>query len=160
MSSKKIASERGRKALEKKLKEKDREIGELKNSMKYLQAEFENFRKGAERAKADFEKRANRELIKELLVFIDDLERSVGKTKDKETRSGIEMVLKNVTGLLERKGLRRIEALGKKFDPYYHEAVLTGKSDMPEGTVIEEMQTGYLLNSEVIRHSKVKVAKN
>ncbi len=56
--------------------------------------------------------------------------------------------------------MKRIECLGKKFDPYYHEAVLKEKSDKEDGTIIDELQKGYLLHSNVLRYAKVKVADN
>ena len=130
---------------------------ELESRLKYLQADFENYRKNLDKEKAEFEKSANESLVRELLAVIDDFERVLQNAK--EDKPGLEMVFRNFTGILEKKGLKKIEALGKPFDPYYHEAMISEKSDRPEGTILEELQNGYMLNSKVIRHSKVKVAK-
>ena len=72
----------------------------------------------------------------------------------------IEIIYKQLWNLLSQKGLSKIEALGKQFTPYLHEALLQEKSEKEEGTVIEELQTGYMLKSLVIRTTKVKVATN
>jgi len=146
--------------LERKLAEKDNEIAELKNRMKYMQADFENYKKHIDREKAEFEKGANEGLINELLVIVDDLERATEKIKNKTTKKGIEIILCNLMALLEKSGLKRIEAAGKKFDPYYHEALLSEPSEREDGTVLEELKKGYMLNAKVIRHSKVKIARN
>jgi molecular chaperone GrpE len=148
------------KKLEKELKKKSKQIEELESRIRYLQADFENYRKQIDKEKEEFERQANERLIKEMLGITDDFERAVERIKDKQTKEGMEMILKNMMNLLEKKGLKRIEALGKKFDPYYHEALLSEKSDKEEGTILEELQKGYMLHSKVIRHSKVKVAKN
>jgi len=146
--------------LERKLAEKDNEIAELKNRMKYMQADFENYKKHIDREKAEFEKGANEGLINELLVIVDDLERATEKIKNNTTKKGIEIILCNLMALLEKSGLKRIEAVGKKFDPYYHEALLSEPSEREDGTVLEELKKGYMLNAKVIRHSKVKIARN
>jgi len=141
------------------LEEREKEIDELKSRMKYLQADFENLKKHMERERAEFERQANEKLMMGLLVIVDDLERAA-ESVHSDSRSGIEMILGNLRALLEKNGLKRIDALGRKFDPYYHEAVLTEKSDKEEGTVTAELQPGYMLNSRVIRHSKVRIAKD
>jgi len=146
--------------LERKLAEKDNEIAELKNRTKYMQADFENYKKHIDREKAEFEKGANEGLINELLVIVDDLERATEKIKNNTTKKGIEIILCNLMALLEKSGLKRIEAVGKKFDPYYHEALLSEPSEREDGTVLEELKKGYMLNAKVIRHSKVKIARN
>ncbi|HDQ59604.1 MAG TPA: nucleotide exchange factor GrpE [Candidatus Woesearchaeota archaeon] len=130
------------------------------NRIKYLQAEFENYKKGLDRQKEQFEASANKNLIKELLPIIDDMEAAADLSGSEEAKKGYELMLKKLLGTLARIGLKHIECEGKKFDPYYHEAMLSEESEKPEGTVLEELQKGYTLNSSVIRHSKVKVAKN
>ncbi|MGC8817253.1 MAG: nucleotide exchange factor GrpE [Candidatus Hadarchaeum sp.] len=144
--------------LQREMEEKAKLAEERLNQLKYLQADFENYRKSLDREREQIIELANEGLIKDLLVVLDDFERALGSMKEGKDKEGLRMLYKNFFKILEQRGLRPIEALGKKFDPYYHEAVLREKSDQEEGTVLEELQKGYMLKSKVIRHSKVKVA--
>jgi len=140
----------------KNLKEK---LTECKDQLLRNQAEFENYRKQLDREKEQFMKTANENLIKDLLEILDTMEIAINNIKDRETADGIKSIYKKFMKILEDHGLKRIDAIGKKFDPYYHEAFMQEESDKPEGTVLEEFQAGYMLNFKVIRHSKVKVSK-
>jgi molecular chaperone GrpE len=129
-----------------------------------LQAEFDNTRKRLERERREFIKYANEGIIFELLNIMDDLERSVESAQGKHEDfsaflKGIEMILAHLYELLKERGLTAIESKGKVFDANYHEALMQIDSDLPENTVVEELQKGYTLNDRVIRTSKVKVAK-
>ncbi len=130
-----------------------------------LQADFENTRKRLEREKQDFVKFANEGIILELLNILDDLERTVELAQEKHQDlssflKGVEMILAHLYEMLKEYGIKPIEAKGKLFDPHYHEALMQAESkDMPEHTVVEELQKGYLLNDRVIRTTKVKVSK-
>lgn len=146
------------------LKEEAEKSAEYWQRLLRLQAEFDNTRKRLEREKHDFIKYANEGIILELLNIMDDLERSVelaqGKHEDFPAfLKGIEMILAHFYQLLKDRGLAAIEAKGKIFDPNYHEALMQIDSELPENTVVEELQKGYTLNERVIRTSKVKVAK-
>jgi len=129
------------------------------NQLKYMQADFENYKKSLDRQRAEFEARANEKLIREMIEVIDDLEAAVEKAEDENARKAFKMILDKILNIFMKAGVQRIECLGKPFDPHYHEALLSEKSDKPAGTVLEELQKGYMLNSSVIRHSKVKVSK-
>ena len=130
------------------------------SKLQYLQAEFENFRKRVDKEKNDYVKYANKNLIMKLLGSVDDLERIMNNIKDKEITDGINMVYKNFLHVLENEGLKKIDATGKNFDPYKHEAFLqVVDSSKPENTVLEEFQKGYMLNENVIRPAKVKISK-
>lgn len=130
-----------------------------------LQADFDNYRKRTERERQEFSKYANEEIIVELLNVLDDLERAVNLTETKHQDlpaflKGIEMILAHLYDLLKEKGVSPIQAEGKAFDPNLHEALMQAENnDLPEHTVMEELQKGYLLNERVIRTSKVKVSK-
>jgi molecular chaperone GrpE len=130
-----------------------------------LQADFENARKRMEREKQDFVKFANEGIILELLNVLDDLERAVELTQSKHQDlpaflKGIEIILAHLYEMLKEYGVKPIEAEGKLFDPHYHEALMQVENkDIPEHTVVEELQKGYLLNDRVIRTAKVKVSK-
>ena len=131
-----------------------------------LQADFENTRKRLEKDKQDFVKFANETIIFELLNVLDDLERTVELAQSKHQDieaflKGVEMILAHLYELLKEHGVKPIEAKGKLFDPNYHEALMQADDQgVPEHTVVEELQKGYLLNDRVIRTAKVKVAKN
>jgi len=146
--------------LKKELEEKTKLAEERLNQIKYLQADFENYKKDLERQRSQFESSANQELVKELLPLIDDLEAAAKKSGNKDAQEGYKLILKKLLDVLLKSGLKPIESIGKKFDPYYHEAVISVESEKPEGTVVDELQKGYTFRSKVIRHSKVKVAKN
>jgi len=130
-----------------------------------LQADFENTRKRLEREKQDFIKFANEGIILELLNVLDDLERSISLAETHKEDlpaflKGVEMILAHLYEMLKEYGLKPIEAEGKIFDPHYHEALLQVEDkELPEHTVVEELQRGYLLNERVIRTAKVKVSK-
>ncbi len=145
--------------LKKELEEKTKLADERLNQIKYLQADFENYKKSLDKQKLSFQSSANEDLVKELLPIIDDLEAAAEKGSNEE-KEGYRLILKKLLDILTKSGLKPIEAAGKTFDPYYHEAMTSTESKKPEGTVIEELQKGYMFNSKVIRHSKVRVAKN
>ena len=130
-----------------------------------LQADFDNTRKRLEKEKQDFVKFANEGMILELLNVLDDLERTVDLAQSKHQDlpaflKGVEMILAHLYEMLKEYGVKPIEAQGKLFDPHYHEALMQAENkDVPEHTILEELQKGYLLNDRVIRTAKVKVSK-
>jgi molecular chaperone GrpE len=137
--------------------EEARKLTEEKiNQLKYLQADFDNYRKQFEKERESIIKLANENLIKELTVILDDFESSIKLIENKE---GIELLNKKFFSILEKHGLKRIEALGKKFNPEFHEVLCKELSKREEDEVIEEIQKGYILKSKVIRPSKVKISK-
>ncbi|RLJ02625.1 MAG: nucleotide exchange factor GrpE [Candidatus Aenigmatarchaeota archaeon] len=146
------------KELKKELSEKTKLAETYLDQLKYLQADFDNYKKIVLRERENFVKQANENLIKELLTILDEFERSFVLIKNKDDLRGLELIYKNFLKILEKFGLKKIEAVGKKFDPYYHEVLLKEKSDKDEGIILEEFQSGYLLNGKVIRHSKVKIS--
>jgi molecular chaperone GrpE len=145
--------------LQKELEEKARLAEERLSQLRYLQADFENYRKNLDRERETIIELANENLIKDLLVVLDDFERALQSVENEKNKEGLTMLHKNFLKILEKHGLRKIEALGKKFDPYYHEAFLKENSDKEDGIILEELQKGYMLKSKVIRHSKVKVSE-
>ncbi|MDP2938129.1 MAG: nucleotide exchange factor GrpE [Candidatus Omnitrophota bacterium] len=130
-----------------------------------LQADFDNTRKRMDREKQDFVKFANEGIILELLNILDDLERTLELAESKHQDlpaflKGVEMILSHLYEMLKEYGIKPIEAEGKLFDPNYHEALMQAENkDVPEHTILEELQKGYLLNDRVIRTAKVKVSK-
>jgi len=130
----------------------------------YLTAEFDNYKKRTAREMKDFRKFANESLVKDLLPVVDNLERALdssdGKGKDGSIATGIELTLREILKILDRFGVKPIEALGKNFDPCFHQAVLQEESsDHAENTVLKEFQKGYMLHDRLIRPSMVVVSK-
>ena len=130
-----------------------------------LQADFDNTRKRLEKEKQDFVKFANEGIILEFLNVLDDLERTVelaeGGHEDLSAfLKGVGMIVAHLYEMLKEYGVKPLEAKGKLFDPHCHEALMQSEDkDLPEHTVLEELQKGYLLNDRVIRTAKVKVSK-
>jgi len=141
------------------------QVKELKERLMRLQADFENARKRLEKEKAEFLRYANEEVISDLLIVLDDLERSLEAAEKKHEDyaaflKGVEMILAHLYEILKNHHVEAIEAKGKQFDPHLHEALLQVETDeFPEGTVMEELQKGYKIEDRVIRTAKVKVAK-
>jgi molecular chaperone GrpE len=161
-----MGEKKGRKTLselKKELKEKNKQIEEYETRIKYLQADFDNFEKRVEREKEEIKKLAKEELIIKLIDVCENLGRAVDnghRTKKKDLLKGIEMTHRQLVKILREEGLEEIKAVGEKFDPFLHEAVMKeNREDCEEGLILEEYQRGYKLNDKVIRYSKVKVAE-
>lgn len=148
--------------LERECHEKSALAEERLTQLKYLQADFENLKKQFDRDRLNYIRQANEELITELLIVLDSIEKAVESAetaKDSKTAEGFRRIQQQFYQILVKNGLRRIDALGKKLDPYYHDAVLREENPNKEDNIVlEELQKGYMLNSKVIRHSKVKVS--
>ncbi|MDD5465200.1 MAG: nucleotide exchange factor GrpE [Candidatus Omnitrophica bacterium] len=129
------------------------------------QADLENTRKRLDREKQEFIKFANEGLVLDLLNVLDDLERTVNLAESTKQDlaaflKGVEMILAHLYEMLKEHGVKPIEAEGKIFDPNYHEALMQVESkDLPEHTIIEVLQKGYLIHERVLRTAKVKVSK-
>lgn len=125
-----------------------------------LRADFDNYRKRAERERAEIERYALTDALRELLPVVDNLERALSAQSDgSDLRKGVEMIVRQLYELLKRLGLSPIPAVGERFDPAVHEAVFFEESDsVTIPTVAEELQRGYRLNERLLRPSLVKVA--
>jgi molecular chaperone GrpE len=146
-----------------KLMEKEKTRGEdYLVQLKYLQADFENYRKRVDREIREIEDVSSSALIRKLLMVVDDLELATASAeKDEGSKGfleGITMVQKNLIATLQAEGLKPIEAVGKPFDPERHEAV-----ERVDGTkndrdmVVGEIRRGYILKDKVLRPSLVRV---
>ena len=125
-------------------------------------AEFDNFRKRTERERQSVSEAAAADLIAELLPLVDDFERAlrVGAGEDNAYRRGVELIYQRLQDVLQKRGVRPIEALGADFDPYFHQAVSHEPAEgRREGEVIEEFRKGYMLGDRLLRPTMVKVAK-
>lgn len=150
------------KQLQKELEEKTMLAGERLLELKYLRAEFDNYRKNFEKERETLIKSANENLIRELLVIIDDFDRALRQMENEKDRRGLMMTYGNFLKILECHGLRKIDAVGKKYDPEFHEAVSTQvvcDGDCEDGIVMEELQMGFMIGpARVIRPAKVKIS--
>ena len=151
--------------LKKDLEEKTKLADDYLSQLKYLQADFENYKKMVAREREMYEMCATEELTKSLLPIIDNLEIAIASAKQNEDRAsfveGIELIYKDLMVVLGEEGLKPIKAVGEKLDPYKHEVIMTVIDDgLQEDTVLEELEKGYMLGSKVIRTAKVKVSKN
>lgn len=145
---------------EAKLVEAEAKAAEYLDRWQRLMAEFDNYRKRSEKEKADSQDYAISNTIVELLPVIDNFERALKvESTDKALFAGVEMIYKQMMGLLEKLHVTPIEAVGKEFDPNLHNAIMHIDDEaFGENTVAEELQKGYLYKEKVIRYSLVKVA--
>jgi molecular chaperone GrpE len=162
--AKKTAATSTIKSIKKKLEEVKEENDKLKDQLLRKAAEFDNYKKRTEKDFIQLVANANAELITELLPIVDDLERFIRSTQETDNfeglHKGIELIYKNLMKILENRGVKPIEAVGKEFDPEKHEALMqVDSNEHPSGTVVEEHLKGYVMNDRVLRHSQVIVSK-
>jgi len=147
------------------LAEAIRERDELKDKLLRMAADTDNYKKRAEREKAEHLKRANENLVRDLLPVLDNLERALEHAVEDEgpgkaLTQGLELTYQELWKVLERFGLERVESLGRAFDPEYHEAMMQEEDpDAESGTVIRELQRGYLFQQRLLRPAMVVVSK-
>ncbi len=128
-----------------------------------LYSEFENFRRRTAKERLDLIQNSSKEIIESLLPVVDDMERAIkalqGSEENKSALEGMDLVYKKFYGILERKGLKPMTAIGEKFDAELHEAVTQFAAPSPDlvGKVIDEVEKGYYLNDKVLRFAKVIV---
>ncbi len=141
-------------------KKEETKVQELTNLLKKVQADFENYKKRVEKEKKNFCDFASQELVKKLLPLLDSFQLALANDKDNEEfKKGVELIYSQLWQTLEAEGLSPIDALGKQFDPFFHEALMQEESDKPENIVIEELQKGFMIKDTVLRAAKVKIAK-
>jgi molecular chaperone GrpE len=157
--------------LEKELQELKEEVHRLKDEVEDYKdrwmraaAELDNVKKRASRDQADLMKFANERLLKEILPILDNLERALDHSREQENLKalveGIEMIQRQFLAVLERFGVRPIDALNQPFDPSVHEAMMQVESEQHEpNIVIQELEKGYWLHDRLLRPSRVTVSK-
>lgn len=147
------------------LAEKDAEIADLKDRLLRAVAESENVRRRLEREKADAVAYAVTGFARDLLGVADNLRRALEAAAKDETvqgplLSGVEITEKELLKVFEKHGIARIESIGQKLDPNRHQAMLEVVQDGAEaGTIVAELQTGYVLKDRLLRPAMVSVAK-
>ena len=131
--------------------------------LKYLQADFENYRRRVEKETQEAVSRSNEKLVSCLIGVLDDFENAISAGKTTENKDalleGVRMVHKNLEKLLAQEGLQRLECVGQAFDPNLHEILAQVPTNEHEnGTVLEEARKGFVFKGKVLRPSVVKIA--
>ena len=127
-----------------------------------IAADFDNFRKRAQRDKDEARQFANQGLLEKLLPVLDNFEMALTAVKDADpsVRDGVQMILDQLLSVLKESGVVPVDALGQPFDPNLHEALSQEETtDAEEGTVVQQVQCGYKLNDRLVRPARVVVAK-
>lgn len=141
---------------------KDVMIEELNDRLVRNMAEFDNFRKRSEKEKSQMFEIGAKSIVEKILPVVDNFERGLGAVSKEEKESafvqGIEQIYKQFLTALSEVGVTPIEAVGKEFDPEFHNAVMHGEDEnYGENIISDEFQKGYLYKDSVVRHSMVKV---
>ncbi len=142
------------------------ELQQTQDRLLRLQADFENFRRRALAERHDIFQYGHQNLVKDLLLTVDNLERAIGHAREsgggdlESFLQGIELVQREFLGILEAHSVREIEALGEAFDPALHEAMAQAADDsVAPNTVIDVLEKGYQLRDRLLRPARVVVAK-
>lgn len=143
---------------------KDRECADAKDRYLRLYAEFDNYKRRAQRDQQDYTKFAAEKVLKELLPVVDNLERALsharGSHADTSIVDGMALIVRQFHDALNKNGCEPIDVIGKPFDPVFHQALGHIESaDHDPDTVVEEAQRGYLLHGRMLRPSLVMVNK-
>ena len=151
----------GKKDKKEKKDPRDEKIADLEDRVKRQMAEFENFRKRTDKEKSQMYDMGAKNVIEKILPVIDNFERgleSIPEGSDKAFVDGMQMIYKQLSGELEKLGVKPIEAVGQPFDPNFHNAVMQTESEEYEsGTVAQELQKGYMYHDTLVRPSMVSV---
>jgi len=161
-SKKKRSLKKEKASKEKALQEK---VDEINDKYLRLYSEFDNYRKRTVKERIEYSKTASEELIVDLLPVLDDFERAVKSTDDSDNctaiKEGVMLIMNKFKGVLEKKGLKPIEAIGEEFDTDYHEAItyIPAPSKDMKGKIVDEVEKGYMLYDKVIRYTKVVIGQ-
>jgi len=137
-------------------------IEELTDLLKRTQANFENYRKQTQTYIEDIKKMAARDILLQVLPILDNFELALKVVLQDQANmefvQGINLIHAQLLQLLQHNDVVQIEAIGKNFDPYYHEALMKVPSEAPANKILEEFQKGFTMQGKVLRHAKVKVS--
>jgi molecular chaperone GrpE len=163
-----VEPEPGEPSADQRLETLEAELAEQKDRLLRALAETENVRRRAQREREDASKYAVAGFAKDLLSAADNLRRALdslpeAEAKDERTRSllaGVAATERELLGVFERHGIKRIDPLGERFDHNLHQAIFEAdRADQPSGTVVEVLQPGYVLHERLLRPAMVGVAK-
>jgi molecular chaperone GrpE len=140
------------------------ERDQLRDRLLRTQAEFDNYRKRVERERLETIERAAESVLRDVLPVVDDLERALDAEASNEAaasyRKGVELIHRQLTELLTRRGVKTIETLGQDFDPHLHQAVSSeAVPGARDGEIVQELRRGYMLGDRLLRPAMVKVAQ-
>ena len=139
------------------------DLQEMKERLLRLQADFDNFRRRSAKEREEISAVVTQNFCKDMLPLLDNFERAMAaETKDVEAfQKGVEMIFTQFQEVLKKNGLEQIEAVGQKFDPNFHQAVMRVEDpEKEDDTVAQELQKGYMVKGRVIRPSMVQVVSN
>lgn len=140
------------------------ELEAAKDKYLRLVAEFDNFRRRTAKERIELVQTAGREVIQDLLEVLDDSDRAqkqLDSAEGKEVKEGVSLVFNKLRSVLQSKGLKPMESIGRDFDADLHEAIteIPAPTEKLKGKVVDEVIKGYYLNDKIIRHAKVVVGK-
>ena len=141
----------------------NKDLQEKKDRLLRLQADFDNFRRRSAKEREEISAVVTQNFCKDMLPLLDNFERAMAaETKDVEAfQKGVEMIFTQFQEILKKNGLEHIEAVGQKFDPNFHQAVMRVEDpEKEDDTVAQELQKGYMVKGRVIRPSMVQVVSN
>lgn len=147
-----------------KLKQFEEENEKLLNSFLRTRADFENYKKSVGKRNDDYRQQVQNRILRKLVKHAEDLRRALKILETLESadtmKNGFEMILQNFNKILEEEGVKPMNCEGEKFDPFKHEALLVEeRDDIPENTIIEELDKGYFINNAILKPAGVKVSK-
>ncbi|MBU0585934.1 nucleotide exchange factor GrpE [Candidatus Micrarchaeota archaeon] len=138
------------------LKEESRK--NLESDLIRLQAEFENFRKRCEKEMKESNEKGKMQFASSLLSFMDEFENALIHLKGEDLK-GMQMLFGNFRKIMNETGVREMECIGEKLDPYQHDVLMQEESEKPAGTIVKVLRKGYYFKDKVLRHAQVAIAK-
>lgn len=140
------------------------ELDSSKDKYLRLVAEFDNFRRRSAKERIETIQTASKDVVKDLLDVLDDADRAqkqLDSSEDKQVKEGVSLVFNKLRHVLQSKGLKSMDSIGKDFDTDLHEAIteIPAPTEELKGKVVDEVVKGYYLNDKIIRHAKVVVGK-
>lgn len=156
-----IDSKETKETAEKQLQEYKKQLETCINDLKRLQADFENYKKRAEKENNEFREYCNKEILFDLLTLMDDFEhvtKNLHNASKEDLEKTLYMLEAKLKSLLEYYHVKGFNSLNEKFDPFKHEVLLI-EEGTHEDKVIEECQKGYYYKDKILRHAKVKISK-
>jgi molecular chaperone GrpE len=145
------------------MEELQKQVDQYKDLLLRKAAEFDNYKRRIENETTNILKYATESLVEDLLPVVDDFERSLKHRKESKDPDALEkgftLIYQKLLKVLEGRGVKSFETVGKEFNVDYHDALMQlPRTDVPHHTILEEVEKGYTLNDKVIRHAKVVVA--
>lgn len=161
-----LAKARELEGLKRECEEAKKQLEELKERLLRTAADFDNARKRMSKEQLEQARFANETFVRGLLPVLDNFERAIlnvssqGSNNPPSVADGISLIKRQLTDFLSSQGLARLEVVGKRFDPHFHEAMgHSASEEHPEETVVEELEAGYLFHGRLLRPAKVRISK-